>query len=104
VSKIGRDMLFSKTPAFFGFYVSTGKASDYSDIPTIAAHTIGSVGVKQAAMTSEERKLRFGNNPTMMASNNHSERKIKIKVDCIPAVITHPKAIVGTTITNSPLA
>jgi hypothetical protein len=55
-------------------------------------------------MASEERKLRFGNNPMRIARNKYFRKKSKVMVGYIPAVITHPKAIVGTTITRSPQA
>jgi hypothetical protein len=60
-----------------------------SDIPTIAAHTIGSVGVKQAAMASEERKLRFGNNPMRIARNKYFRKKFKVMVD-VHTSCNHP--------------
>lgn len=54
--------------------------------PTMAADMIGSVGVRHAAIARHEIVVNFGN-----------------RARIIPATITQPIAMVGTTIVRSPL-
>jgi hypothetical protein len=82
---------------------STLPAQEY--LPTMAAQMIGSVGVRQAAMASEEMNDNLGNNACVITNGDAMSRGSFQKLsDFAPATTIQPNAIVGTTITSKPFA
>ena len=79
----------------------TNTVNDIKYRPITAALIIGSVGVKHAEMTSEDIKSSFGKSTWMNACGNEKRVKSReIQVTALahlPAEISQPKAIVGTT-------
>jgi hypothetical protein len=79
----------------------TNSVNDLRYRPITAALIIGSVGVKHAEMTSEDTKSSFGKSTWMNACGKEKGvrgREIPVTTLAhLPAEISHPKAIVGTT-------
>ena len=73
--------------------------------PTIAAQIIGSVGVRQAAITRHEMYVRLGKRARMMPCQFQifSVGDTGFFGVHVPATTTHPNAIVGTTMISRPL-
>jgi len=88
--------------------VTESTNSDVIYEPITAALIIGSVGVKQAEMTSEDTKSSFGKRRWMNAYRRKEMDKrdvcLVIVLAHLPADTNHPKAMVGTTMISKLLA
>jgi hypothetical protein len=78
---------------------STGTCFIANLPPTIAAQMMGSVGVKQAEIAKQETKLRLGKRPFRTPRGNMSTWMRRVQKRS-PPTTSHPKAMVGTTMTR----
>ena len=100
-------MFSGKLSAWFEIVGVTHSHWTRRDVPTIAAEMIGSVGVRQAATTIEEMKLRLGKTTKITATGQRASRLACTREDGLcdtPATTNQPNAMVGTTMTRRPLA